>query len=164
MSVCEVGVIPRATTIVMPSMSASIGYIEMRTTEIEVITMRIACIDAEVPVATLPPQWAIEIACCAESLILPVEKNISQIHITMNPIVRKNIVICIYTQEIVEIHLICSLILLFIEVKLICHLICKEQSLLASLLVTHCISLCEECAQKSYHCDYIFFHSGIFLK
>ena len=77
MSVCEVGVIPRATTIVMPSMSASIGYIEMRTTEIEVITMRIACIDAEVPITALPPQWAIEIACCAESLILPVQKYIS---------------------------------------------------------------------------------------
>jgi hypothetical protein len=136
----------------------------MRTTEIEIVTMWIASIDTEVPVTVLPPQWAIEITCCAESLILPVEKDISQIRITMNPIVRKNIVICIYTQEIVEIHLICSLILLFIEVKLICHLICKEQSLLASLLVTHCTSLREECAQKSYHCNYIFFHSGIFLK
>jgi hypothetical protein len=144
MSVCEVGVIPRATTIVMPSMSASIGYIEMRTTEIVVIAMRIAGIDTEVPVATLPPQWAIEITCSAESLILPVEKDISQIRITMNPIVRKNIVICIYAQKIIEIHLVCSLILLLVKIKLIRHLICKEQSLLAGLFVTHSICRCDE--------------------
>jgi hypothetical protein len=116
----------------------------MRTPEIEVITMRITCIDTEMPVASLPPQWAIEITCCAESLILPVEKYISQIRITMNPIVRKNIVICIYAQKIIEIHLVCSLILLLVKIKLIRHLICKEQSLLASLLVTHCVCRCDE--------------------
>ena len=71
----------------MPSMSTSIGHIEMRTTEIVVIAMRIAGIDTEVPVTALPPQWAIEITCSTESLILPVEKYISQIRITMNPIV-----------------------------------------------------------------------------
>jgi hypothetical protein len=144
MSVNKVCVIPRTTTIVMPSMSASIGYIEMWTTEIEVVTMRIASVDAEVPITSLPPQRAIEIACCTESLILPVEKYISQILITMNPVVCKHIIVCINAQQIVEVHFVCSLILLLIEVKLIRHLICKEQSLLAGLFVTHRISRCDE--------------------
>jgi hypothetical protein len=144
MSVCEVGVIPRTTTIVVPSMSTSIGYIEMRTTEVEVVTMWIASIDAEVPISSLPPQWAIEIACCTKCLILPIEKYVSQILITMNPIVSKHIIVCINTQKIVEVNLVCSLILFFVEVKLIRHLICKEQSLLAGLFVTHSICRCDE--------------------
>ena len=164
MSMREISMIPRTTTIVMPAMTSSVCNIEMWTTEIEVVTMWIASVDAKVPIATLPPQWAIEIACCTESLILPVEKNISQVLITMNPVVSKHIIVCINTQEIVKIYLVCSLILLFIKVKLIRHFICKEQSLLASLLVTHSICRCEECAQKSYHCNYILFHSGMLFK
>ena len=163
MSMGEICMIPRTTTIVMPAMTASVCNIEMWTTEIEIVTMWIASIDAEMPIASLPPQWTIEIACCTECLILPIEKNISQILITMNPVVSKHIIVCINTQEIVEVNLVCSLILLFIKVKLIRHFICKEQSLLAGLFVTHSICRCEECAQKSDHCYYHLFHSCIYF-
>ena len=47
MSMREISMIPRTTTIVMPAMTSSVCNIEMWTTEIEVVTMWIASVDAE---------------------------------------------------------------------------------------------------------------------
>jgi hypothetical protein len=68
-------------------MSATIGVPEMWTTEVEVSTMGIAGIDAEVPVASVPIERTVEIACCTEGIVLPVEQDIAQVKITANPIV-----------------------------------------------------------------------------
>lgn len=60
-----------ATTVHSPAMSAPIGDIEAGTTEIVVITIRVAGIDAKMPVAGTPIEWAIEISGCTESIPLP---------------------------------------------------------------------------------------------
>ena len=70
-------VVVAAIAVDMPRMSATIGDIEVRTSEVEVVAMRIAGIDAEVPVAGLPVEGAIEIGGCQEGVPLPVEKNIT---------------------------------------------------------------------------------------
>ena len=45
----------------VPSVGTMIGVIEVRTSEVEVVTVRVAGIDAEVPVAGVPVQRTIEI-------------------------------------------------------------------------------------------------------
>ena len=44
-------VIPRATSVTVPRVTSTIGYVERGTSEVQEGTMRIARIDAEVPVA-----------------------------------------------------------------------------------------------------------------
>ena len=61
MEVVSVSMIVTMSTYTVPGMCAPIGYIEVRTTEIEVVAMGITAIYAEMPVASLPVEWAIEI-------------------------------------------------------------------------------------------------------
>ena len=73
----SVAIVVAAIPVDVPRMSATIGDIEMWASEVEVVTVRIAGIDAEVPVACLPVEGAIEIGGCQEGVPLPVEKNIT---------------------------------------------------------------------------------------
>jgi hypothetical protein len=75
--VFSVAIIIAMCAMQMPSVSTTIGRIEVRATEVEVVTMRITAIDAEVPVTSLPIEWAIEIGCCQISLPLPSKQNIT---------------------------------------------------------------------------------------
>ena len=136
--VLAVAIVVTAISMNMPGMSATIGGIEVRTSEVEVVTMRIAGIDAEVPVACLPVEGTVEIAGCDKGIPLPVEKNITQIEVATLPVDAKHIVTAGHTHQIVEVDFITSLILLVGEVELIGHLISQEQSLVAGLLETHC--------------------------
>jgi hypothetical protein len=45
----------------VPGMGTTIGDIEVRTSEVEIVTVRITGIDAEVPVTSVPVQRTIEI-------------------------------------------------------------------------------------------------------
>jgi hypothetical protein len=51
----------------------------MGTAEVEIVTTRIAGIDAEVPEAIAPVQWTIEIGSCHEGIPLPAEQYIAEI-------------------------------------------------------------------------------------
>ena len=46
--------IPRAAAVHVPGVSATIFYVKRRSSEEEVVAVRIACVDAEVPVACVP--------------------------------------------------------------------------------------------------------------
>jgi hypothetical protein len=137
--VVAVSVIVTVSTVTMPGMSATIGGIEVRTTEVEVVTMGVTEVDAEVPVACVPVEWAIEIVGCHECIPLPVEQDIAQIEVTALPIDTIHIVAAGYTHQIVEIDLVCGLVLLISQIQLIRHLVGQEQGLVASLLVAHCV-------------------------
>ena len=117
--VLAVAIVVTTISMNMPGMSATIGGIEVRTSEVEVVTMRIAGIDAEVPVACLPVEGTVEIAGCNEGIPLPVEKDIAQIEVATLPIYTKYIVAARHTHQIVEVDFITSLILLVGEVELI---------------------------------------------
>jgi len=65
--VLSVYIIVAMSAINVPGVSAAIGGIEVWTPEVEVVTMRIAAIDAEVPVTVSPIEWTIEIGGCTES-------------------------------------------------------------------------------------------------
>ena len=136
--VLAVAIVVTTISMNIPGMSATIGGIEVRTSEVEVVTVRIAGIDAEMPVACLPVEGTVEIAGCNKGIPLPVEKDIAQIEVATLPIYTEYIVAARHTHQIVEVDFVTSLILLVGEVELIGHLISQEQGLVAGLLVTHC--------------------------
>ena len=77
--VVAVAVIVAVTAMTVPGMTSAIGHIEVRISEVEIVTVRVAEIDAEVPVACLPVEWAVEIGGCHKGVPLPVEEYIAEI-------------------------------------------------------------------------------------
>ena len=75
----------------VPSMPSAISGIEVRTSEIEVVAVRIAQIDAKVPITGLPVKWTIEIAGSNVGIPLPVEQYIAQVQIPTLPVCAKHI-------------------------------------------------------------------------
>ena len=135
--VLAMAVVIAAVAVDMPGMSATIADIEGRRSEVEVVTVRITGVDAEVPVASFPVEGTIEIAGCDKGIPLPVEKNITQIEVATLPVDAKHVRATRHTHQIVEVDLVTSLVLLIGEVELIGHLIGQEQGLSAGLLETH---------------------------
>jgi hypothetical protein len=76
----------------VPSMSTTICSIEVRTSEVEEVTMWIYAVDAKVPVSSLPIQWAIEVRSSNVSIPLPIKQDIAQIEISALPICAEYIV------------------------------------------------------------------------
>lgn len=120
-----------ATTIVIassayyvPGVTTTIAGVEHWATEIEVVTVWIAGVDAEVPEAIAPIEWTIEIGCCAECAPLPVEQNITHVQVTTLPVVSIHVVITGHSHQVVEINLIGSLVLFVRQVQLVSHLVC----------------------------------------
>ena len=146
---CATAVIPASSSNTVPGVSASVAGIEHGAPEVEVVAVRIAGIDAEVPVAAFPVEWAIEVGGCAEGLPLPVEQDVAHVKVAALPIGSIHVVVGGYAHQIVEVDLVGCLILLVSQVQLVGHLVCQEQSLVACLLVAHCI--CARCHhQHSY--------------
>lgn len=105
-------------------MSAAVSYVEVRTSEVEVITIGIACVDAKMPVACVPIDGAIEIIGSKISTILPVEQNITQVEITAFPVNTVYVVHIGQTHQVVQIDFVGGLILLVGQVQFIGHLVC----------------------------------------
>ena len=122
----------------VPGMTSVIGGIEVRTSEIEVVTMRVAQIDAEVPVACLPIQGTVEIGGCHKGVPLPVVEDIAQVEVTTLPVGAEHVCTTRDTHQVVEVDLVRSLILLFGQIQLVRHLVGEEQGLVAGLLIAHC--------------------------
>ena len=163
-SVAELtSVIPAASAVVVPAVSTVIGHVEVRASEVEIGTVRIASIDAEVPVACAPIERTVEVACIEVGAILPVEQNIAQVEVTALPIESIEVVYTVDAHQIVEVDFVCGLILILSEVQLVSHLVGQEQGLVACLFVTHCLCCAchhEQCGQRDDHS----LHSRIFFK
>ena len=139
-SVSEVtSMIPAASAIHPPAMTSAIDSPEMGMAKVEVVTVRVAGIDAEVPVAGFPVEGTIEVGSCHEGVVLPVEQDVAQVKVALCPIDAIQVVDGIDAHQVVKVHLVGGLVLLLGEVQLVCHLVGEEQCLLAGLLVTHCV-------------------------
>ena len=139
MEVLAMAMIVAVSAYSVPGVCTMIGVIEVRTSEVEIVTVRVTGIDAEVPVTGVPVQRTIEIRSCDEGIPLPVKQDIAQIKITTLPIGSVHIVTAGDTHQVVEIDLIGCLVLLICEIQLISHLVGQEQGLVASLLIAHCV-------------------------
>ena len=154
-----VTVIVAMATHSVPGMAATIGVIEVRTSEVEIVAVGIAGIDAEVPVTGVPVQRTIEIGCCYEGVPLPVEQNIAQVEITTLPVGAIHIVTARDTHQVVEIDLIGGLVLLVSEIQFVGHFVGQEQGLVASLLVAHGVGRSSNC--HHHQCEKQLLHTRI---
>ena len=146
--------IPRVSAVHVPGVTSTIDAIEVRTSEVEVVTMGIACINAKVPEACIPVERTVEIGGIQVELVLPVQKDIAQVEVTALPIDSVEIVLGINAHEVVKVYLVGCFILLFREVELVGHLVGEEQSLLTGLLVAHGVGRCyesEQCHKGGHH-------------
>ena len=126
-----------APAVHVPAVTAAIGGVEVWPTEVVIVAMRIAGIDAEVPVACLPTEGAEEIGGCAVEVPLPAIENVVEIGIAALPVGPEHVVSSRHSHQIVEIYLIGSFVLGIREIQLIGHLVRQEQGFAAGLLVTH---------------------------
>ena len=159
--VIPVSVIIAMSSMSVPGMSATIGIIEMRTSEVEVVTMWITTVYAEVPETSLPIKRTIEVACCYIGTPLPVEQDIAQVQISALPIGAEYIRTACDTHQIVEVDLICSLVLIVSQIQLVSHLISQEQRLISGLFVAHCT--CCHCRGEHHQCEKQLLHNRIIL-
>ena len=163
MEVVTMAVIVAVSAYSVPGVCTMIGVIEVRTSEVEVVTVWVTGIDAEMPVAGVPVQRTIEIGSCDEGIPLPVKQDIAQVEITALPVGSIHIVTAGDTHQIVEIDLIGCLVLFVSEIQLISHLVGQEQGLVAGLLIAHCV--CRDgCCQHHHQCEKHLLHTRIFLK
>lgn len=116
-------VIPASSSIDTPAMSTTINRIEMWTSKVEISAVRVAGIDSEVPVAGIPVERTIEVSGIDECPILPVKQDVAQVKITLLPVVAVQLVIIVDTHQIVEIHLVGSLVLIVSQIQLVSHLV-----------------------------------------
>ena len=156
-------VIPASVSVYSPAMTSTVRYVEVRATEVEIVAARIAGVDAEVPVARMPVERTVEIGGIEICSVLPVEQDIAQIHIALAPVSTIQVIVCIYTHQVVKVHLVSCLILVFRKIELVSHLVCQEESLLSCLLITHCRSGSECHHEHGYQSYYHSFHNRISL-
>jgi len=121
--VLAMAVIVAVSAYSVPGVGTMIRVVEMRTSEIEVVTVWVTGIDAEVPITGVPVQRTIEIRSCEEGIPLPVKQDIAQIEITALPIGSVHIVTAGDTHQVVEIDLIGCLVLFVSKIQLISHLV-----------------------------------------
>lgn len=138
MSPVAASTIPTVSAIHAPTVSAAINSVEVWTSEVKIVSVRIAGVNAEVPVASCPVDRTVEVSGIAESPVLPIEENIAEVEIAIAPVSAIKVIYSVYTHKVVEINLIGCLVLVLCEIQFVSHLIGKEQSFLASLFITHC--------------------------
>ena len=135
--------IPATTTVHSPAVSSTIDVVEVRTAKVEIVTARITGIDAKVPIAGVPVKRTIEVGSFQIHTILPVEENVLQVEVTLSPVNTVEVTLTVYAHQIVKVHFVCCFILFLCKIQLIRHFVGEEESLLASLLITHCF--CRYC-------------------
>ena len=123
-------VVSTMTTAIVPEDSGTI---------VEEMSVGIVAIDGERPCATVPEQRMEEIVGSSEDAVLPIKEDVTQISIAIDEVVAIDIIRRLHAEQIVEVDLVAIFVLLVVEIELIRHLIGEEQSLLASLLVIHCM-------------------------
>lgn len=121
----------------MPAVASAVHGVEAWCTEIEVVTVWIAGVHTEVPIACVPVKWTIEITGIAVHAILPIKQNVTQVQVASLPIEAVQVVVVVDAHQVVEVNFVCSLILVIGEVEFVCHLVRQEKSLPTRLVVTH---------------------------
>ena len=94
-------------------------------------------IDAEVPYTGIPIKRTVEIRCRTEGIPLPIVEDNLHVKIALTPIIRVQVIHGVDIHEVVKVDFIGCLILLLGEIEFVSHLVGKEQSLFASLFVSH---------------------------
>ena len=151
----------------VPGVTAAIAGVEHGASEEEVVAVRIARVDAEVPVASFPVQGAVEVGGGNERVPLPVEQHVAQVLVAALPVGAVDIVVARHPHQVVQVNLVGGLVLFVRQVQLVGHLVGEEQCFVACLFVTHCLARCCYCQQcyqgyhrLLHHHEYLFVHDA----
>lgn len=112
------------------SESSTIGDVDGGTSEV-VVSYAIAVEDGVVPAVSSPAYGAHEVVDCCVEPVLPVEEYVAQVLVAILPVVAEGIGGIVHGQEIVEVYLISTVVLLSCQIQLVCHLVRQEPGLLA---------------------------------
>lgn len=82
-------------------MSSAVFNVERRTSEVEVVAVRVAGVDAEVPEASRPVYGPVEISGVTERAVLPVEEDVAQVEVAVAPVCAIEVVYRVDSQQIV---------------------------------------------------------------
>ena len=118
-------------------MASAVHGVEAWRTKIKVVTVWIAGVHAEVPIASVPIEWTVEIGGITVHAILPVKQNVTQVQVAALPIEAVQVIVVVDAHQVVEVNFVCSLILVIGEVEFVCHLVRQEKGLPTCLVVTH---------------------------
>ena len=121
----------------MPAVASTVHGVKVRCTKIKVVTVWIAGVHTEVPIACVPIKRAIKIGGVAVHAILPIEQNVTQVQVAALPVEAVQVVVVVDAHQVVEVNLVSRLILVIGEVQLVSHLVRQEQGLPTRLIVTH---------------------------
>ena len=110
-SAISTSAVPASSSVHVPAVSASVYGVEVRASEEEVVSARVSCVDGEMPVASVPVEWAIEVSGSQEGSVLPVEENVAQVGVALSPVCSIQVVVSVYPHEVIQVHFVCSLIL-----------------------------------------------------
>ena len=119
-------VIPTSSAVHAPTVSSTINVPEVRASEIEVVTIGVAGVDAEVPVTGFPVEGAIEVGGCNIHVVLPVEQDVTQVEVALCPVGTIEVGLRVDAHQVVEIHFVGGLVLLLGEVQFVRHLVGEE--------------------------------------
>ena len=156
--VAVASVIVAAATVQVPAMATTVGGIEVGPSEVEVVTVGIAGVDAEVPVAGFPVERTVEIGSGTEGIPLPAVEDVTQVEVAALPVGAEHVVVACHSHQVVEVYLVGSLVLGVRQVQLVSHLVGQEQGLVAGLLVAHCTCR-QRHGQHGYQCEYHLLHN-----
>lgn len=103
---------------------------------VEEVGAMIVLPEGEVPIVVTTPDGAIEIVCSTIEAVLPVEEDVTEICVTIIPIIVERIGSA-YVHQILEVNLIDLIVLLGGEVELIGHLVGEIVRVLLRLAEAH---------------------------
>ena len=138
-----------AAAVCPPAVPTTVGSIEVGRAKVEVVAARIAGVDAEVPVASLPVERTEEIGGSAEGIPLPAVEDIAQVLVATLPPDAVHVVIATDAHQVVQVNLVGCLVLRVGEVQLVGHLVGEEQGLVAGLLIGHGVGA--QCQRQHGH-------------
>ena len=128
-----VGIVAAAETV----MTATVADIHLGV-RVEQTPCGIVAVDREHPAALYPRKRAEEVGCGHIAVVLPAGEHEAQVGITTLPVDAEEVGTVVHAEQVVEIDLIDILVLCAAEVELVGHLVGEEESLVASLVVSHC--------------------------
>ena len=128
----------RVQTAVVPARSA-IAYVNAGTSIVIVVAETIVVIDVDNECTASPRDGVIEVVGRTINGVLPVEEDVSKVHVAERPIVTVDIVTIVDREEIVEVYFIHTLVLVGRKVKFVSHFVREEIGIFTSLSIAHSI-------------------------
>ena len=135
---------------------AGIAHVDIGPVVVEIVGPGVVGVDGEDKPVAAPREWTEEVVGRAIEGILPVEEDVAEVGIAKRPVVAEDIVAVVNGEEIVEVHLIATVVLFGREVQFVGHFVGQEVGVFAGFPIAHGVEgrggdKEDEGEQKSFH-------------